>query len=171
MQHKRLQGLGTKKSDTVKLKGMIYWTDVTSGVFWKWKMWGRWKCRTRKCKTWKWRTKLQGWKMQDLKMQDRLWIQRTVDVRYNEQTRNALLCHVCRHCCVCVHGEWLPDMQKPNTHGAASVPIKFRLTIYNLTSNVILCAILWTDVYTQTVADCFVTTYNRINFATSILRW
>ena len=30
-----------------------------------------------------------------------------------------------------------------------------------------LCAILWTDVYTQTVADCFITTYNRINFATS----
>jgi len=37
------------------------------------------------------------------------------------------LCHVCRHCCV--HGQWLPDMQKPHTHGAASVPIKFRLTI------------------------------------------
>jgi len=102
-----------------------------------------------------------------LKMQDRL------DVRYNEQTRKALLCHVCRHCCV--HGQWRPDMQKPNTHGAASVPIKLRLTISvrtwlvsrNLTSNVMLCAILWTDVYTQTVADCFITTYNRINFATS----
>ena len=63
----------------------------------------------------------------------------------DEQTRKALLCHVCRHCCV--HGQWLSDMQKPNTHGAASVPIKFRLTISvnlarNLTSNVMLCEIL-----------------------------
>jgi len=36
MQHKWLQGLCTKKaSDTVKLKGMICWTDEISGVFWK----------------------------------------------------------------------------------------------------------------------------------------
>ena len=78
--------------------------------------------------------------MQDLKMQDQIAevenagpenagppVNTANRFRYNEQTRKALLCHVCRHCCV--HEQWLPDMQKPNTHGAASVPIKFRLTI------------------------------------------
>jgi len=36
-------------------------------------------------------------------------------------------CGHSRFCCV--HGQWLPNMQKPHTHGAVSVPIKFRLTI------------------------------------------
>ena len=124
---------------------------------------GRWKCRTRKCRTWKWRTKLQGWKMQDLKTQDRLWIRRTVDVSYNEQHYSD------NHC---EYGASVPRVQtllRPWTVAAryAEAPYAWCCVCTNkvpannfcenlacnLTSNVMLCAILWTDVYTHTVAS------------------
>ena len=75
---------------------------------------GRWKCRTRKCRT-------------ACEYGEPLMLATMSNIIVITTVNTALLCHVCRHCCV--HGQWLPDMQKPHTHGAASVPIKFRLTI------------------------------------------
>jgi len=116
-------------------------------------------------------------KMQDQKMQDRLWIRRTVDVSYNEQHYSD------NHC---EYGASVPRVQtllRPWTVAARYTEAPYAWCCVctnkvpannfcenlarNLTSNVMLCAILWTDVYMQTVADCFITTYNRINFATS----